>query len=325
MFFKSKPIIYLQLCDQSVSYLVTNEKDKKVTEQGELVFDNHILNDGEIINEPLLSSRLDVLVKEKKWKNAKVHILLPNKFIVLRKEWIPAQLVRDEITDYLQLHIGQSIHLPIENPIFEYEVIERNEEQQKVLIVAYPLDKVQEYKRLIEKVSLTPAVADFNTFGFYRIAEREAMINENKHTLMIEWNPYDIALMVYHQNQPKFFRQNQFPEMMEGWEQTSQGEWRWEKTQEELDQSLLNKTDELERMVNFYNYSVLHGKDNIQEIILTGYYPDLVSIKKLLTSHFAVDVSILNLPLELNQKYAALYGLTLKAEKTNKKRKKGVR
>ena len=109
MLFSSKPLFYLQLLDHSLRYLALDSKSQAVIDKDEIVFDTTILQDGKITNIPLLEARLDALVKEKKWKNAKTHILLLNDFVTVREETIPGQLTPSEVKDYLTLHINQSI------------------------------------------------------------------------------------------------------------------------------------------------------------------------------------------------------------------------
>lgn len=261
MFFNSKPLLYLQLLDRSIQYLAVHAKNGSIVDKGEIIFDTLALDDGEIVNHALLETRLDALVKEKKWKNAKTHVLLSNKFVVLREETIPAQLVRNEIKDYLNLHIGQSIRIPYDDPVFDFQVTERNETEQKVFILAYPGKMIKEYKRILQKVSLKPVVADITSLGLYRIAEREGLIDKEKaHTLILEWNPYETAFMVYHRDQPTFFRQSQSSDLSESWERGAEGDWIWKHSSEELEMSLVEQLNGLERFLDFYSYSVLQGE-----------------------------------------------------------------
>lgn len=214
----------------------------------------------------------------------------------------------------------QSIRIPHDNPVFDFEVTERNEEEQKIFIIAYSSEKVEEYQKLLEKVSLKPTVADINTFGLYRIAEKEDLIDKEVHTLILEWNPYELAFMVYHQDRPTFFRQSQSPDLLESWERSTQGEWIWKHSPEELETSLTDQLDGLERFLDFYSYSVLQGEGRVTEIILTGYYPDLSSVKESLADRFLIKVSILNLLVGMDQSFDALYGLSLKEEKHKDKK-----
>ncbi|MEY8292364.1 pilus assembly protein PilM [Carnobacteriaceae bacterium 52-44] len=170
-------------------------------DKGKLVFDTNILEDGCIVNAPLLETRLDALVKEmEKCKNAEVHILLLNDFVTIREENIPSQLTPSEVRDYLELPISQSIRISIENPKFDFGIIEKNEYEQKIFIIAYSDDAVNLYQNILQNVSLKPTVADVSALSLYRVANRRGTIKKDKdhHTLLLEWNPYDLSIMVFH-------------------------------------------------------------------------------------------------------------------------------
>ncbi len=76
----------------------------------------------------------------------------------------------------------------------------------------------------------------------------------------------------------------------------------------------------LERFLDFYSYSVLQGEGRVTEVILTGYYPDLEVIKQKLLDRFSIKVSILDLPLGIDQSFDVLYGLSLKEDKQKEKK-----
>lgn len=316
MFLNSKPLLYLQLLDRSLRYLAIHPKNHSIIDKGKIIFDTNILEDGRIINTSLLETRLDALVKEKKWKNAKAHILLLNDFVTIRDENVPSQLTSSEVRDYLELHINQSIRIPIENPKFDFGIIGKNEYEQKIFIIAYPSDAVNLYQNILQNVSLKPTVADISALSLYRVAEQRGTIKKDKdhHTLLLEWNPYDLSIMVFNQDRPTFNRHSQSPRLSESWELTHQGEWIWRQTNLELETMLEDQLNGLERFLDFYQYSILDGNGSISEIILTGYYPNLNALKERLNSRFALDVSLLNMPKDIDQHFSALYGLTLREE-----------
>lgn len=147
-------------------------------------------------------------MKEKKWKNADAHILLLNDFTAIRNETVPSQLSKEEVRAYLDLHINQSLRIPIDNPKFDFEIIQKNEIEQEIYIIAYPDEVIEKHQEILEKVSLKPTVADLSALSLYRIADVNGMINKNEyhHTLLLEWNPYDLSLMAFTQDRPTFNR-----------------------------------------------------------------------------------------------------------------------
>lgn len=317
MLFNSKPLVYLQLQDRSIRYLSLHAKSHEMIDKGEIIFENPIFEEGHLTSESLLIARLEALVKEKNWKNASAHILLLNDFIAIRNETVPSQLSKEEVRAYLELHINQSIRLPIDNPKFDFEIIQKNETEQDIYIIAYPGDVIEKYQAILQKASLKPVVADLSALSLYRIADYKGAINkqENYHTLLLEWNPYDISLMAFTNNRPTFNRHSQTPRLADLWELTQEDGWVWNDTDIELEHMLEDQLNGLERFLDFYRYSVLNGQGSINEIILTGDYPDLVQLKEKLTERFGLKVSMLELPDGLDSEFSALYGLTLKEHK----------
>lgn len=322
MLFSSKPLLYLQLLDHSLRYLALDSKSQAVIDKDEIVFDTTILQDGKITNIPLLEARLDALVKEKKWKNAKTHILVLNDFVTVREETVPGQLTPSEVKDYLTLHINQSIRLPFEHPSFDFEIIEKNDDGQKVVIVAYPGEFVRQYQDILQNVSLKPVVADIAALCFYRLANKQDLINkdEDRHSLLLEWNPFDLSIMVFNQDNPKFNRHTRSARLADFWKVNQNGEWIWQNSEAELEAMLEDQLNGLERFLDFYRYSVLDGKGSVTDIILTGHYPNLSDLKTYLTERFTANVHLLDLPDTLGQQYGALHGLSLK-DKTSKPKK----
>jgi len=329
MLFNSKPLLYLQLLDHSLRYLALDPKDHAVVDKDEIVFDTLIIQDGKITNFPLLKARLDALVKEKKWKHAKTHLLLLNDFVTVRKETVPGQLSHAEVKEYLSLHMNHSIRMPFEYPTFDFEIIQKNDDEQTVLIVAYPSEQVRQFQDILQSVSLKPAVADISALCLHRIAEKQDLLDNHpdKHSLLLEWNPFDLSIMVFNQDLPAFNRHTRSARLADSWEVNKSGEWVWRATQDELETMLEEQLNGLERFMDFYRYSVLDGEGSVTDIILTGHYPDITNLKSRLSERFPAKVHVLDVPDSIGQRFVALYGLSLKkkTDKIKKNRKAKLR
>ena len=72
MFFQNKPLIYLQLYNQSLRYMAVHSKNHTVIEYDEIFFESNMIEDGGIVNQSLLETRVSALVQEKKWKLRKL-------------------------------------------------------------------------------------------------------------------------------------------------------------------------------------------------------------------------------------------------------------
>ena len=186
-------------------------KNHTIIEYDEIFFESNMIEDGEIFNQSLLETRLSALVQEKKWKNAKASLLVLNDFVTVRDIEVPKQLEEDEIRDYLNLHMNQSIRMPFEQPNFDYKIIGENEEFHQLVLMAYPREMALEYQEILQNVSLKPDVADVAALSLYRVADSLSLISkeQNTHTMILQWNPFDLSITVFNQERPTFNRHSQ--------------------------------------------------------------------------------------------------------------------
>ncbi|WP_373792681.1 hypothetical protein, partial [Jeotgalibaca porci] len=84
MLFKKKPNLYFEFLDTRIRYIAMDPQNKTVIAKAEIPFETKIINEGKIINASLIQNRLQALVAEKKWKNARASLLLPDDSVVIR-------------------------------------------------------------------------------------------------------------------------------------------------------------------------------------------------------------------------------------------------
>ena len=210
MLLKKKPFIYFEFTERRIRYLVMDAGSGKVLEKNEILFDTEILHEERIIDPSLLENRLNALIAEKKWKHAQASVLLPDNFIIVREEKIPAQLAPSEIKAYLTLHMGQLIRSPFKETRFHFELLEEGETEQTVLLMLYPQDVILQYQSILQNVSLDPVVADISSLCLHRIIRQQNDIepSPDKHVMVMQWGTVNNVIMVFNKDMPKFSRQS---------------------------------------------------------------------------------------------------------------------
>ncbi|NLW53632.1 MAG: pilus assembly protein PilM [Clostridiaceae bacterium] len=321
-----KPSVYLQLLDSSLRYLAVNPRNQAVLDRGEVVFEAPILSDRQVSNRPLVEARLDALVREKKWRQAKAHILLMDDFVVIKEEAVPPQLKMEEVQNYLNLQMNDTIRIPFDKPVFEYEILGRAENEIRVVLIAYPGEFIEEYKRILKAARLKPELADVSCLSLYRLAEDQGLISkeEGEHTLILQLDPYSMNMSMFHRDQPTFSRDSYSEVLAEMWVQSKDAGWRWRHSDIDRDLMLNEQFDEIDRFISFYSNTFLGESDQIAQFILSGSYPDLSHAKGLLERRFNLEPQLLELPQELDQSFATLYGLSLKKKTRSGKQKKAL-
>ncbi|WP_034549767.1 type IV pilus biogenesis protein PilM [Carnobacterium funditum] len=330
MLFNKKPLLYFEFTERRIRYLVMDGHSGAVLEKSEILFDMEILHEEKIIDTSLLENRLSALVTEKKWKNVQASILLPDNFVIVREEKIPAQLAASEIKAYLALHIGQKIRSPFKETRFHFEMLEEGDTEQTILLMLYPQDVILQYESILQNVSLNPVVADISSLCLYRIIRQQKafQLDPDKHVMVLQWSTVNNAIMVFNQNLPKFSRQSRLVRLVDLWDVTPDGEWIWKDDTESYEEAIVETLNVLERLLEFYRYSVVNGEAGVTDIFLTGDFPDLETVREQLSKRFPQSIHMLAVPEEINTKFLPLYGLALKEKQTaipNKIAKKKVK
>ena len=322
---KKKPLIYFEFTERRIRYVAMDAQSGTVLEKSEILFDTEILHEERIIDPSLLENRLNALVTEKKWKNAQASILLPDNFVIVREEKIPAQLAPSEIKAYLSLHMGQLIRSPFKETRFHFELLEKGEVEQTVLLMLYPEDIIKEYESTLQTVSLNPVVADISSLCLYRLIRQQNDIQPtpDKHIMVLQWGTLNNVVMVFNQDLPKFSRQSRLIRLVDLWEVTPDGEWTWKEDVESLEEAIAETLDVLERLLEFYRYSVTNGEAGVTDIYLMGDFPNLEQVREQLSKRFVQPIHMLQVPEIGCPKFFPLYGLATKEKKgTNPKKSK---
>lgn len=314
MLFQKKPLLYFEFLERRIRYLVVDAQSRAILEKNEILFDTEILHEGRIINPSLLENRLNALVSERKWKNAQASILLPDDFVVVREEKIPAQLAPSEIKAYIALHMGQLIRSPFKEARFHFELLAVGDMEQTILLMLYPREVILQYESLLQRVFLKPLVADISSLCLYRIIRQQNELQQNpeKHVMVLQWSPVDHTIMVFHRDLPKFSRQSRLARLVDLWDVTPEGEWIWKDDQDSFEGTIGDTLDVLERLLEFYRYSVMNGEGGVTDIFLMGDFPDLEKVREQLSQRFFLPIHMLQVSEEIGSKFLPLYGLASK-------------
>ena len=311
----NKEHVFILLTERTIRYLTWHSSNivGQNADYGELVLDSLIIEDGQIINEELLTSMLNNLIEQKNWKRHKLSFIVPDNFVTMRQESIPKQLTKDEILSYIELHMDGSIRLPFKNPYIDYHLLEEGEDKNKIILFAYPSERLKPFRELFVDVGLWPNVADISYLSLYRAYLKAELATKDEHLLMIQWNKYDLTMTVFHQQTPKFSRHVHLEHAAQSWqknEESKQLEWK---------SSLLTLADfveeqliPIERFIDFYRYSVVSDEGQINQILITGDFPNKQIIEDQLMKRFDLPIKKLTLPNDLPIEFGSLYGLGLR-------------
>ncbi|KGX93625.1 hypothetical protein N781_10585 [Pontibacillus halophilus JSM 076056 = DSM 19796] len=260
---------------------------------GERRLPRGIVQDGKILDALSLSSIVEELVELYDWKRKKLYFCVPDTAVVIRPYTVPADLKEDEIKGYLYMRLEDNLHLPFENPTFDYHIVEEGDTERQLLLFAYPDDQVKAYEYIYKDAKLKPLKADLSSLSLYRLYYELDRAQGDDHLLSIQWYVDACVLTVYHNHRPRFIRHMKSSLDMEQWnfhQESSIYHSVWSGDPEVYEAFIDDQLTEIERIMDFYRYSVTQGEAGITKILLTGDLPNMDVLRSQMQERFQQPV-----------------------------------
>ncbi|SFP73994.1 type IV pilus biogenesis protein PilM [Salibacterium halotolerans] len=205
-----------------------------------------------------------------------VQYCVPDAFVVAREVPLPEEVGEDEIGAYLYMEVGDSIAVPFDDPVFDYVYVP---ERHVVILLAAPRGPVDTYAGLLESLNCRPNAADISSLCFYRALAMSEAVDQNAHTLLVLVDLYAVNISVFHEGRPLFISRMSLETEEEDWS-IQTGRFRsyqpvWNGHPETLQQQAVTAAEEVERIMNFYRYSMQRGEKGIDGIFTGGDHPFL--------------------------------------------------
>lgn len=237
-----------------------------------------IIVDGRIKDPDKLSLILGQCIQDWGIKRKQVRFITPDAFVSVRKVKVPVDLKDDEIKGYLYLEIGHNIHLPFEEPVFDFVPLQETETDKEILLFAAPEATINEYTELLDDLKLDPSAADLSALSDYRFLFHQQHVSEKENTLLVDVKLDSINFSIFEQLKPIFTRHLQLEDMSKNWsyklDPETQVYYQYEvKEKDVLLNHFRDTVKEIEKIINFYRFSLHQGDHQITQIILLGDNP----------------------------------------------------
>lgn len=293
----------------------------------EKVLPEGLIEHGRIINEIEFYHFMKETVLEWGIKRRPVQFFAPDSLVIMRKEIVPTHVKDNEIKEYFNLEFGHSIYLPFENPAFDVYILPKNEatsEQREALLFAVPLEELKKYSEVFIDVGLKPNVCDIRSLAVYRYFYSIEQVRPAEVYLFFEFNLQSVAITIFSDHQPEFLRFQALEIQLKDWvgHQVSEQEisWKYVGGESYLNGIIEDQMIELDRIMNFYRYSIHKGRKMVTHIVLYGDSPKLDQVYQTIKKHFQLPVTILNgytspeKMTNIPRSFIPLLGLSLKGE-----------
>lgn len=294
MIIGNKAPVNIIIQDHVIRYVDSKDTSLRgIRNFGERYIHAGLIREGKIVDNDSVETILEECVSEWKLKHRQVKFIVPEATLFFRKLSIPADIRDEEIKNYLYFEHGTSIHLPFDDPVFDFHVLGVAEDKKEILLFASPEQVINEYATLFENVGLEPIVADVSALTAYRLLHSLEKVRQEDHTMVVHYGIGSIVLSIFHDHKPVFLRHIR----------VSSDEKLWNRQlgensdvvlscedEEAVREQVEDYLDEIERNIDFYKFSVQKEANEVQMVVLTGDHPMLAYIEDELRKKINIDI-----------------------------------
>lgn len=298
-FGKSKSVVNIVIEDYIIRMVENNGKDlMSIKSIEEKLVPTGIIVDGKIVDELAFYEIVKELVREWNIKNRDVRFYVPDALIILRELDIPNDVKDTEMKQYITMEIGNTIHFPFKNPVFDIYDIQQENEVKKVTVLAAPEEEIIKYTEVFVDASLTPIAVDVRSLGIYRyFLTEQKNIAQDKVYLFFELNLKSIHISIFHKHKLEFQRHQPINIDINAWQADGDKQpihWMYQGDPTQLYGEIDDHLNEIDRLMNFYRFSIRQGEKSVTDIIMTGDFPKLSDIVTQLKNRFPIEITLLD-------------------------------
>lgn len=320
---KNQSHVSIEINDYVLRSLVMKGPDLSQAEVFEIAIPEGVIAESEIKDEVALFEVFKQCHSLWGGKKQEIRMIVPDSIILLKTFDHPDDVEPSKLREYAEMEIGYSIHLPFDDPLID--VFDPVEGDGKAMMFAANSEPVNQYINLLLDIHTYPEAADVRALCNLRLLESMNLLDDTKTYLLTNWLINELSITIYSKGNVEFQRFQPLDTDLSKWKAKEAGE-------HQLDFSYLGEFDEyrmlitdqmleLERIMDFFRFSISKEQNGIDEIIVMGDNPNLNNIHSHLKQNFELPIKLINDQFMkkhypgFKAKHAALLGLALKEVK----------
>ncbi|KGR79643.1 type IV pilus biogenesis protein PilM [Ureibacillus manganicus] len=253
-------------------------------------------------------------------KKQSVRFFVPDPTILLKSFEHPSDVETSKLKEYVEMELGHTIHLPFQGPLMDvYDPIPGD--RQAMLFAAAP-EEVHKMTNLLLDIDMNPDVADIRALCNLRFLDHLQLLQQDRTYLIANWLINELSICIYSNGSVEFIRYQPIDTDLSQWRANAVSEseidFSFSGNMEDYRMILSDQVLELDRIMNFFRFSLNKGEKSVDEIVVMGDNPFLVQIQSFLQENLPLPVNIVDDELvdkhfpNFKAKHASLLGLALK-------------
>lgn len=317
---KKNRFVALEANEYIIRAIVTNGPDINQATIFEHPMEAGIFEGDIIRDEMALYEILKKLIHDWGIKRYDIRFFVSDSTVMMKTFEHPADLTPAKLKGYVEMELGRTIHLPFSDPLID--VYDEKPNDGEAMLFAVPSEEVTKMAGLLDDLSLHPTISDIRALSTIRFLEKYNKLDKKKSYLMTDWSINGVTISIYTPGKLEFLRYQVIETSMLNWRnnQTGAGEvqFYFDGEIEEYRSLLIDQVAEMERILNFYRFSLYKGEKAVDEIIIFGDSPELDYITTEMRANYVTpikrieDTMIQSLYPKYKAKHIPLIGLALK-------------
>ncbi|MFP4662178.1 MAG: type IV pilus assembly protein PilM [Halanaerobiales bacterium] len=179
MLFLKKRFTVIDIGTDSIKAATFTNKRKDLYLEGishkSLPFES--IKDGRIVDEAVVSNRLEEVVRELNCRNDRIITTIPNNNLIIRNMELPAMKDEAKFAEAVKWESEDHLPFPVDSAVEDYKVLSREGEKVQVLLVASKKDIIDNVLSIFERLSLTPSVINIQPMALISLVDYQNSID----------------------------------------------------------------------------------------------------------------------------------------------------
>ncbi|MEK4084711.1 type IV pilus biogenesis protein PilM [Psychrobacillus sp. FSL K6-1415] len=288
---KTKRYVALDLNEYIVRAIVMAGSDIEQAAVYEYPLNKDIFENDILVDEMALYETLKTLIELWGIKRYNVRFFVPDSTVMLKTFEHPSDVTSDKLKGYVEMELGRTIHLPFSQPLID--VYDYKLDDGEAVLFAAPSEEVNKIAGLLDDLHLNPTTADVRSLATIRFLEKTVGLEERLSYLIAEWSISGVSISIYTGGKVEFLRYQTIDTLKEKWqskEDNNEISFSYEGQLEEYQSQLVDQIAEIDRILNFYRFSLYKGEKAVDEIIILGDSPEMDYIASEMIANFVTPV-----------------------------------
>lgn len=269
------------------------------------------VEDGKVNDWASLELTIRKALSAKKFTSKNVHFAVPSQMVMVRTLKLP-DLSYQELKKLVRFEINNNISLAFEDPYYDFiklpqsgnrddslSAAEENKPMCEVMVVAAPMHLLQEYRALFVNLGLVPVSFEIAPFAVLRLAKFAGLAADNVDQVIVNVNERQSEITILSNGNLEMTRYVDvaFKSIMDE-QDDKQNAWlsSFSSPEQTFQNGVIDLIAELERVMNFYNYTLHNGQKALNGILLSGDLPEMDKLRDLMAERMAKPVMMLEWP-----------------------------